>query len=124
MPKYEYIPRSPSEIKLLEEGWDPVEAHRYTEELREAGYEAAYGDARALGKIAAYYERIKEYDKAEELINTQISVVEETATYNWVTKGIEYEYDWVNQRWREAETGRFAKPDVPDWEVRLFRFPW
>jgi len=124
MPKYEYIPRSETERELIEAGYDPTEAHRYAEELEEAGSEAAYGDARALGKIAAYYQQIGEYEKAEELINTQISVVEETITYNWVTKGIEYEFDWVNQRWREVETGRFAKPDVPDWQVRIFRFPW
>jgi hypothetical protein len=124
MTKFEYIPRSETERELIEAGYDPTEAHRYAEELKEAGSEAAYGDARALGKVAAYYKIIGEEEKAEELVGIQISVVEETVTYNWVTKGIEYEYDWANQRWREAETGRFAKPDIPDWEVRLFRYPW
>jgi len=124
MPKFEYVPRSETERELIEAGYDPTEAHRYAEELSEAGYEASYGDARALGKIASYYSQIGEEEKAEEIIITQIGVVDETVNYNLITKGIEYTYDWVNQRWREAETGRFAKPDIPDWEVRLFRFPW
>jgi hypothetical protein len=124
MTKFEYIPRNETERELIEAGYDPTEAHRYASELEKAGAKAAYGDARALGKVAAYYQQIGEYEKAEELINTQISVVEETVTYNLITKGIEYEYDWINQRWRDAETGRFAKPDIPDWEVRIFRYPW
>jgi hypothetical protein len=124
MPKFEYVPRSETERELIEAGYDPTEAHRYASELKEAGSDAAYGDARALGKIAAYYSQIGEEEKAEELVGTQISVVEETITYNWITKGIEYEFDWVNQRWREADTKKFRTPDIPDWEVRLFRFPW
>jgi hypothetical protein len=124
MPKGEYIPQSETERELIEAGYDPLEARRYSKELSIAGAKAQEGDVTALGKIAGYYKIIGEEEESEALVMKQIEVMEETVTFNLITKGVEYEYDWVHQYWRDLSTGRFAIPDKPKWEEREFKYPY
>jgi hypothetical protein len=124
MPKSEYIPQSETERELIEVGYDPLEARRYAKELKKAGAKAQEGDVTALGKIAGYYKIIGDEEGAEALVMKQIEIAEETVTFNFITKGVEYEYDWVNQKWRDLSNGRYAIPDKPKWEERDFRYPY